>query len=143
MPNAVPANEPKFDESRWPVVVVTPPAHPLEGAAFEKYLVDVSRYYKRGQAFGLVFDIRRAPPLNAAQRRRISEEIDRSATEYPAIRVVQGIVLASAVQRGIVSAITWLTKQPVTTAVFADVDEAVIWAQRELRSKPSPNRRTA
>jgi hypothetical protein len=134
-------NQPKFDESRWPIVVVTPPTQLLEGAVFEKYLADVQKYYERGQAFGLVFDIRRSPPLNAAQRRRISEEIDRAARDFPSIRVVQGIVLASAVQRGIVSAITWLTKQPAPTAVFAEVDEAVAWAQKELRA-PETNRRT-
>jgi hypothetical protein len=135
-------SQPTFDESRWPIVVVTPPTRPLEGAAFEKYLADVQTYYERGQAFGLVFDIRRSPPMNASQRRRISEEIDRAARDYPNLRVVQGIVIASAVQRGIVSAITWLTKQPTPTAVFAEVDAAVAWAQKELRAPPASNQRT-
>ena len=128
------ASDPQFDESRWPIVVITPPSEPLSGPAFAKYLADTSRYYMRGQSFGFVFDIRAAPPLTAAQRRMIADEIDRSAREFPAIRVVQGIVIASAVQRGIVKAITWLARQAVPTGVFATVEEAVVWARKELRA---------
>jgi hypothetical protein len=141
MSTSTSANQPKFDESRWPIVVVTLPTQALAGAAFEKYLSDVGRYYQRGPAFGLVVDIRQAPPFNAGQRRRIGEEIDLAAREHPTVRVVQGIVLASAVQRGIVNAINWLTKKPGQTAVFATVDDAVAWAQKELRAAPAKDRR--
>jgi hypothetical protein len=134
------ATEPKFDERQWRAVVVTPPTQALVDAAFEKYLADVARYYERGQPFGPVFDIRHAAPLNATQRRRIDEEIDHQARDCPTIRVVQSIVIASAVQRGIVSVITWLSKQAVPTVVHATVDDAVAWA-KEVRSAPANNQR--
>jgi hypothetical protein len=143
MPPGTKLTQPHFDESRWPIIVITLPAVALDGDAFEKYLADVSQYYGRGQSFGLVFDIRQAPPLSAPQRRRISEEIDRSAREHAAIRVVQGIVIVSAVQRGIVKAINWLTRQPVETSVFGSVDEAVSWAENALQSRTTVGKQRA
>jgi hypothetical protein len=131
------ASKARFDESRWPVVVVTMPVEPLEGAAFTKYLADAQRYYTRGQHFGFVFDIRNAPLMSASQRRMIADEIDRAAREFPTIRAVQGVVIASAMQRGIVKAINWLARQPAPTEVFATVEEAVAWVQKELRAAPA------
>ena len=131
------ASKARFDESRWPVVVVTLPVEPLEGEALTKYLAEAKRYYTRGQSFGFVFDIRNAPPMTASQRRIIAEEIDRAAHEFPTIRAVQGVVIASAVQRGIVKAINWLARQPAPTEVFATVEEAVAWVQKELRAVPA------
>lgn len=130
------ASKARFDESRWPVVVVTLPVEPFDGPSLTKYLADAKRYYTRGQHFGFVFDIRNAPPMSASQRRVIADEIDHSAHEFPTIRTVQAVVIASAVQRGIVKAINWLARQPVPTEVFATVEEAVAWAQKELRAAP-------
>src|SRR5262245_23892843 len=110
MPDGV---KPTYDEGQWPALVVTLPAKPLDSAAFEKYVTDVSAYYVRGQAFGYVFDIRRAPPFSANQRRRIADEIERSAARHPNVRVFVAVVIDSAIQRGIVKAITWLTPQPL------------------------------
>jgi hypothetical protein len=126
------ASKATFDEARWPVVVVTLPEAPLQGQSFEDYLVAVSAYYERGRSFGFVFDVRRAPPLTAAQRNTIAEYIERSRKRHPELRVVMSVVIASAIQRGLVRAITWLTPQPVPTEISSTVDEGVRWVMREL-----------
>ena len=84
---------------------------------------------------------RRGP--RAVECVRIADEIDRAAREYPTTRVVQGIVIASAVQRGIVKAINWLARHQVQNEVFATVEEAVAWAQRELRAPPVSGKKLA
>lgn len=131
---ANPATAVNFDETRWPIVVVTLPTRALEGVDFDRYVADLSRYHDRGQAFGCVFDIRNAPTFTAAQRRVIADAMTRQSAKHAKIKFVIAVVIASAIQRGVVKAITWLTPQPAPTGVFGTVEEAVAWAQRSLVS---------
>lgn len=126
----------EFDESRWPVVIVKTPPQEMDAKDFEAHCKQTFSYYARGQSFALVFDVRNSPPLPAAQRRIIAELIDRRRAEHPNVRMVTAIVVSSAVQRGVVKAIVWLTRQPVPTEVVGTVEEAVSWCQRALASPP-------
>lgn len=122
----------RFDDTRWPVVVVTLPRVPLTPRAFDAHCQQISSYFERGQPFGLVVDAGNAPPLSPDQRRRVAELSDRFSAKYPRVKHVIAVVVASAVHRGIVKTITWLTQQPVPTAVVASVREGQAWVSKRL-----------
>ncbi|MGC4087578.1 MAG: hypothetical protein QM756_06735 [Polyangiaceae bacterium] len=121
-----------FDERRFPIVIVKLPQRPLVGEAFEEHCRKAFSYFERGQSFAWVFDSRDSASLPADQRRIIAELTDASMAKHPSVRCFVAVVVASAVQRGVVKAITWLTRQPVPTAVVASVGEGVAWAERML-----------
>jgi len=76
-----------------------------------------------------------APHLSAAQRRVIAEKTDSYSAQYPKVRCMVAVVLSSPVQRGIVKAIMWLTRQPLPTEVFASVEDGVAWAAKALAAQ--------
>jgi len=130
----------EFDESRWPIVIVKTPSRIMDASAFDEHCRKAFGYYDRGESFALVFDVRESPPLPAEQRRAIAEITDRRSAQHPNVTMVTAIVVASAVQRGVVKAITWLTRQPVPVEIVTTVDDAVIWCQRALAA---PQRKRA
>ena len=133
----------KFDDSRWPVVVVTPPVEPLDEPAFDEHCRNTFSYYERGQSFGWVFDARNAAQLTAAQRRSIAEQIDGYTAKYPNLKCFVAVAVSSAVQRGIVRAIIWMTRQPVPTLVCASVEDGVAWVGKSLATGVGGERRAA
>jgi hypothetical protein len=126
----------KYDESRWPIVIVKTPPHVVDAATFHEECKRAFGYYERGEAFALIYDVRESPPLPAEQRRIVAEFTDRYSAQYPNVRMVTAIVVASAVQRGVVKAINWLTRQPVPVGVVGTVDEAITWCQHALAAPP-------
>jgi len=131
------------DDTRWPVVVITIPKEPFDQAGFDDHCKKIFRYYERGQSFGWVFDVRNSAVLTAGQRRTIAEQTDALSTRYPQIRCFAAVVVSSAVQRGIVRAITWLTRQPLPTQIFSSVDEAVAWVRKSVASGAEHEHRAA
>ena len=140
----MPAPRTHFDESRWPVVIVTPPPTPLDEAGLEAHCKQAFGYFERGQSFAWVFDVRKAAQLTASQRRIIAEATDASRMRHPDLSCAAAVILSSAVQRGVVKAINWMTRQPVPTEVFATVEQGVAWASAYLATASAmPTRRAA
>lgn len=132
---------PELDESRWPVVVVTMPSQPMQDAEFTDHLNSFAKFWQRGQRFGLVVDVRAAPPLVAHQRRLIAEYLDRDVEQHPNLLHGVAIVLSGSIQRGIVSVLTWLTRKPFNIQAFASVDLAYAWILRGLAEPIKVSRR--
>jgi hypothetical protein len=131
----------KFDDSRWPVVVITLPPEPLDGPAFDEHCGNMFSCYERGQSFGWVIDARKGAQLTAAQRRTIAEKNDAHTAKHPHVKCFVAVVVSSAVQRGIVRAITWMTRQPVPTLVCASVEEGMAWVRKSLATGVDAERR--
>jgi hypothetical protein len=112
----------------------------MDEKTFDEHCKKSFGYFDRGQSFALVFDVRDSPPLPADQRRIIADHVDRRTAQHPHVRMVTAIVVSSAIQRGVVKAIVWLTRQPVPTEVVATVGEAVAWCQKALAAGPSKKR---
>jgi hypothetical protein len=129
-----------YDESRWPVVVVKTPPQIMDDRAFEEQCKQSFSYFDRGQSFGLVFDVRESPTLSAERRRFIAELTDRRMAQHPDVRLVTAVVVSNAIQRGVVKAIAWLTRQPVPIEVVTTVGEGIAWCQKTLAAGPSRKR---
>src|SRR5512133_793862 len=123
---------PEMDESRWPVVVITMPRQLMQDEEFSAHLNKLSELWQRGQRFGLVVDVRAAPPLVADRRRQVAEYLDRDVERHPDLLQGVGIVLSGSIQRGIVSVLTWLTRKPFNIQTFATVELASAWVLRGL-----------
>jgi hypothetical protein len=129
---------PRYDESRWPVVVVRLPPGALAEGEDEAHLAHVSSYFARCEPFALVMcPHARGSTLTFAQRRRIGERtrLD-SLTRGPFLRGI-AVVVRSQIERGLAGAVLWLMRPPYPVRFFADLDEAVRWADAAVRA-PQP-----
>jgi len=133
-----------YDERRWPIVVVRPPEVPFDETAFAEHCQQIVAYFERGQDFAFVVDVRHAAPVEATYRRALAGQLDRCMLDHPNIRHYTALIIASAVQRGIVKAIGWLSGQPSQTRVFAALDDGIAWcktllAEREAERQQAPS----
>jgi len=137
MPSPQPsdAEQVKFDENLWPIVVVQMPEGTLIDAELEAVAARISSYYKRKVSFGLVLDVRLQADLPASQRRRIAEYMDRDREQYPTVTCATAIVLSSGLQRGVFNVMSWLVKRPAPSRACSTVNEAVSWLREWLRSQ--------
>jgi hypothetical protein len=131
-----------YDASDWPIFRVTMPARGLAPAAFRVHLDRVTAVYERGEAFGLLIDALRAPPLNASERQLVAEEMRFNARRHPGVLRGMALCLASTVARGGFTAINWLARPPYPTAAFETVASANVWLKRQLGVPTSPHTRT-
>jgi len=116
----------RFDESRWPVVLITTPPYILDESAFLQYVDRLSSYHDRGEMFGFIFDVRQSPAMPADQRRLIAERIDRDAAYYGR-RCPCALVVSTPLQRGVVKVVMWLLRDPHPVEVFITVEAAEAW----------------
>lgn len=131
---------PNIDESRSPVVVVTMLRQPMRDEAFNAHLKGISALWRRGERFGLVVDVRDAPPLPAHQRRMVAENLDRQAEQHPYLLVGVAVVLSSGIQRGVVSVLTWLARRPFELQPFATVELGARWILRNVAKPIQPSK---
>lgn len=121
----------RYDDSEWPLVIVTMPRSAMSRDEFEAHLARIASYYPRG-AFGLLVDTRDAFPLDANQRRMVADEIERNEVRYPRTMLGCAVVMTSAVQRGVLRAIKWLTSPKFEMEPFAEVTEARTWLRTKI-----------
>ena len=125
---------PHYDTSRWPLVVVTPASDPMTDAEFASYLDWMDKLFLRGGKFAVLLDSRRAPPLPAKRRQIIGQRHKAVVDRHPGRLVAFAFVISSAVQRGIFTAILWITRGSETTRVFSSLSEGEAWLISQLRS---------
>jgi len=125
------------DLSRWPVVIMRPPAHPMRDDDFQAYLDWMEKHVTtRRILYAVVNDARQAPPPSAHQRQMVAAQmarLDAFTREYCA---GFGFVFDSALLRGIMTAIFWIKKPGYPTDVFSDVASAAEWCGAQLAMNP-------
>lgn len=124
----------RYDDKRWPFVVVTFPPGAFTDAQLTEHLHDVDAYTKRGGRYGFVVDARLSTPPSAAHRRQITEAMDANNRRDGARFIGVAIVLSRAPQRAVFKALLWLrqTNHPLTAV--ATVEEGLQWL-RALEQK--------
>jgi hypothetical protein len=95
----------------------------------------VGQQLTRGDGAGLVVDLRGAeaawfPPT---VRRVLGDMMQRTRREHPNTVRANAIVIRSAVGRGIVTAIWWVSPPMAPSEMFASVVEAEAWVLATLR----------
>jgi hypothetical protein len=123
---------PAYDDSAWPVfrVRLAPVAMPDD--EFARYLEQIDKLFLRGERFALVIDAREAPAHTAKERQEIAKHMRASFERYPHRLAALAIVLESALQRGIFTAINWLAGPTYPTRSFRTQMDAEVWLRQML-----------
>jgi len=124
-----------YEESQWPLVLVTYPPGPISELAFNENLRRLDEYAERGGPFGFVLDTRDAPDPDAARRRAIAEYWDSCALRFPNRFVGAAIVMSSSAGRAVFKAISWLRNRPVVLVAVATPAEGVTKLRAALKQK--------
>ncbi|HYO96903.1 MAG TPA: hypothetical protein VER33_20470 [Polyangiaceae bacterium] len=125
-----------YDESRWPFLLVTKGPEEQTEPEFTEHLATLSSYFRRGQRFGLVMDVRRSPILSAERRRTASERMEADMRQFGPLLVGVALVVSSPVSRGMFKALLWLRpRQQPPMLAFPTVEPAMQWLRDQLRKE--------
>jgi hypothetical protein len=122
---------PVYDDSKWPLVIVTMPKQTMSAAAFTAFMDRISGFFEHGR-FVLMIDARDMFMLNADQRRLIADRIDADDARYPGRVLAVAVLMSSAMQRGVFKAIKWLKRTNFEMSAFSDPAEAEVWLNTQL-----------
>lgn len=130
----------EVDESRWPLVVIRWPSGSVTDDDVEEFLRLSKTHLLRGQRFASLHDGVRASGLDSKQRRRMSEHVNDSRRLLERWHVAAAIVSPSALVRGIVTAVNWVSPPPFPQRQFATRAEAEAWILGALAADAEPAR---
>lgn len=122
-----------IDDSRWPIVVVTPPRRVTDDQMRTHLATFAELQRDRGGPHILVLDLRRCEKISPRQREMIAERMP-TATDHRACLGL-AMVFTSTLTRGILTAIFWLRRPPYPTKIFSELAPALDWAQRTLHAE--------
>ena len=125
---------PSYDESEWPQFRACMPETALSDREFAAWLERLDCLFRRGERFALALDVREAPLPTATQRQEVAQLLRAWYARNPHRMAAQAIVMKSALQRGILTAILWLSGPTYQTRAFSASVEAEAWLRKMLLS---------
>ncbi|HSC89002.1 MAG TPA: hypothetical protein VLC09_17090 [Polyangiaceae bacterium] len=127
-----------FDESRWPLIVVTYPEDTTE-AEFVEHLGKLSANIRRTAAAqsqtALIYDITSGYRAPARVRQQQADWMKANASQIKGHCAGIAFVMTSSLVRGALTAILWMSAMPTAYTVVATVAEAESWCADRLREK--------
>jgi hypothetical protein len=124
----------EVDESRFPLVVVTFEGQ-LADHEFDRYLLTMSRVLQRRAKNAIVFDARRAAAPTAMQRSKQAAWLKSNRAAIQQYSCGSVFVIASAVIRGGLTAILWISPIPGAHTVVSTLAEGEAWALGRLAAE--------
>lgn len=124
--------EPRYDEALWPILVITMPPEELTDTELRGHLDRVSGFTKRGVPYVQIIDVRLVQSFSARGRRLMADRTELDDKAYPGVLLGVGVVLSSALHRGIFKAMAWLISTPRPAQSFSELEPALSWARRLL-----------
>lgn len=123
------------DETAWPIVVVRWVGVPKD-STLTTFMSCMERWLAKGQRFGLLLDTRGGGSLSPEQRVRVIQHM-KAHSARTAKLYVQAMVITNVLQRTLFYGINVIFKNPFPSKIFADMDSARAWLQRELEERPN------
>lgn len=127
---------PSYDTSEWPLLRVTMPRDGLTDSEVDAHVAYLEQTLQAGQRFALLIDARRSQPLSARGRQAIGKLLSRSFQRHPFVLAGIGVVLSSAIERGVLTAISWAAGRTYPQRSFATPEEAAAWLLGQLTVPP-------
>lgn len=123
-----------LDWTRWPIVLLTPASRAMSNEELRACMDEVYEglVNRQGQ-FVIVQDLRHSPGTSPSQRRMQAEEMARVQALTQVNQLGAAFVFSSVLLRGMMSAIFWMYRPRWETRVFAEVDQALAWADQLLQ----------
>jgi len=128
---------PIYDDSEWPIFIARMPAHRLSPDDFHAHLDALREPFRRGQPFGVLIVMGEHPPLWPTQRKAAADAIKSDSLRHPGLLRAKAVVIRSTVERGVVTAVSWMAKPPYPLAAFEAEAAAKAWLLVEL-GRPRP-----
>jgi hypothetical protein len=124
----------EVDESRFPLVVVTFVGQ-VADHEFDRYLLTMSHVLNRRAKNALVFDARRAAAPSAMQRSKQAAWLKSNRDAIQQYSCGSAFVIASAIIRGGLTAILWVSPIPGAHTVVSTLAEGEAWALDRLAAE--------
>lgn len=121
------------DTSRWPIVTMRATALVADMDALERTYVLMNDVLARRERFATVLDLRGAHS-SAERRKKFSDWVRHNNSTIRRYGVAMAVVAGSTLERGFVTAATWLFTSPVPMRVFESTVEAERWLNEQLQS---------
>jgi hypothetical protein len=131
---------PTYDASEWPLFVVRMPPVALSPEGFQLHLNACREPFRRLEPFAMLINMGQHPPLPATQRKAVSDAMKADNKRYPGVQMGLAIVVRSAFERGIITAISWVASPPYPFAAFGKELEAAEWLIEKLPARDRPAR---
>lgn len=127
----------EVDVSEWPVVVVTPPPEPANEPMLEAFMNDwVTKTRHRAGSYVCVLDLRRSGHMSPAQRRTLTDWMNKSRDGLARTCLGTALIFDSALLRAMLTAVFWAFRPPYPTQVFSTRHEAIGWAKLRTQNQP-------
>jgi hypothetical protein len=134
-----------FDESSFPIirVEIAGECSDQEYDAYHKKMTELLRKAaSSGVKMGVVIDARASEPPTPKQRKRMADLLDETRDLQKRGCTGWSVVLASAVQRGVLTAVLWIRPFPVPHNVAATPAEGEAWLRSRMRAEQEGARAT-
>lgn len=118
----------RVDERHWPLCIFESPGpRPPSDIDTDSFYTELERMLAKGQRFATLHDLRGTRP-DAKRRKRFSDWVKTNEHRLASRLVAHAVVVDSSFQRGMVTAILWMTTHPpCPMKVFDDRAEAEAW----------------
>lgn len=127
----------RVDEARWPLAVFeSPGARPVSEIDTDSFYAELDRLLRRRERFATLHDLRDTRP-DATRRKRFADWIETHEAELRLRLAAHAVVVDSTLQRGMITAILWMTSPPCPMKVFDDREEAERWLLEMLARSPA------
>ncbi len=133
--------EPVRDSSQWPVLRIELPAN-VSPEEYSAHLEAMTPYFQRGEAFGILVDVRKATSISATQRQQLARQLENWHAEHPKALVAIAVVHASVIHRGIATAVNWLLRPAHAMRMFSQSDEATRWIRAQVTAPAAAGTRS-
>ncbi len=136
----------QFDQSRWPLVVVTHHGAPTD-EEFDAYLLklkeNLDRAVRERMKTVLIFDATHASGSSAKQRQKQAAWMKQHEAPSRLHSAGYAFVIPSTVVRGALTAILWLSPMPAPYVVVATLGEAESFCFKMLSEASEQRRQVA
>ncbi|HEX2570721.1 MAG TPA: hypothetical protein VH877_14285 [Polyangia bacterium] len=120
------------DKSQWPFVTLLTPKGEIDVGSFFSI---IDSCLERQSTFVVLHDIRGMGSLSPLQRKQFSEYIKSREMSLKQYIAAHAVVVSSAIERGIVTAVLWVSPPPFPVRVFTSPTDAETWVRGELKTR--------
>ena len=122
-----------FDDSRWPLLIVTIEGVLTDEAFKREFLSNYDRYLRRGVPYSIVFDAREAGRSPPSQQRLMGDWMKKNASLMR--QRIQGIsfVIDNILVRMVFKSILFISPIPVSYIITKSFNQAVLWSQQKIQ----------
>ena len=120
----------KYDDTGWPVCVVTWTPEGTTLAGHDEFMAQLDRWLLRGRC-GVIMDVRAGGRPDSVLRKHIAEQ-KKARKDAMRAHFVMALVVANSIQRGVLMAVAWVSPPSHPERAFTDFEEARAWCAEEI-----------